>query len=174
MSCTCSYQTGISHCVESTMRTRLTWTSSIHVMNLFLSDRDLSLRRVNYGNETHVNISIHVMEDNRDAFDIHSFSTVISYFSVFDNFLRAGVIGYSVSRQLILRSLYTLWVYLNFLADLTWRQESGLVWERIRAEKEVSRVWKSPPFWRRSIALRFSVNVAKYFKIHYWYFFSSS
>ena len=96
-------------------------------MNLFLSDRDLSLRRVNYGNETHVNISIHVMEDNRDAFDIHSFSTVISYFSVFDNFLRAGVIRYSVSRQLILRSLYTLWVYLNFLADLTWRQESGLV-----------------------------------------------
>lgn len=29
--------------------------------------RDLSLRRVNYGNETHVNISIHVMEDNRAA-----------------------------------------------------------------------------------------------------------
>jgi hypothetical protein len=35
--------------------------------------RDLSLRRVNYGNETHVNISIHVMEDNRNDFMVVNF-----------------------------------------------------------------------------------------------------
>ena len=29
--------------------------------------RDLTLRRVNYGNETHINISIHVMSDNKAA-----------------------------------------------------------------------------------------------------------
>ena len=29
--------------------------------------RDLTIRRVNYGNETHINISIHVMEDNKAA-----------------------------------------------------------------------------------------------------------
>ena len=29
--------------------------------------RDLMVRRVNYGNETHINISIHVMEDNKAA-----------------------------------------------------------------------------------------------------------
>ena len=29
--------------------------------------RDLTVRRVNYGNETHINISIHVMEDNKAA-----------------------------------------------------------------------------------------------------------
>jgi len=29
--------------------------------------RDLNVRRVNYGNETHINISIHVMEDNKAA-----------------------------------------------------------------------------------------------------------
>ena len=27
--------------------------------------RDLTVRRVNYGNETHINISINVMEDNK-------------------------------------------------------------------------------------------------------------
>jgi len=29
--------------------------------------RDLTIRRVNYGNETHINISIHVMDDNKAA-----------------------------------------------------------------------------------------------------------
>ena len=29
--------------------------------------RDLTVRRVNYGNETHINISVHVMEDNKAA-----------------------------------------------------------------------------------------------------------
>ena len=29
--------------------------------------RDLTIRRVNYGNETHINISVHVMEDNKAA-----------------------------------------------------------------------------------------------------------
>ena len=31
----------------------------------FIHDRDIMLRRVNYGNETHVNVTISVMDDNR-------------------------------------------------------------------------------------------------------------
>ena len=42
----------------------LVFRSYIFILVLY---RDIMLRRVNYGNETHVNVTISVMDDNRAA-----------------------------------------------------------------------------------------------------------
>ena len=42
----------------------LVFRSYIFMLMLY---RDIMLRRVNYGNETHVNVTISVMDDNRAA-----------------------------------------------------------------------------------------------------------